>query len=247
MAEPEADGPGRALSTARDPNPPGEPVSLLNRMRDVLLRPFRSTSDPTQTIAFTIAIIALAAKMAKADGHVSQHEVAVFRELFQVPVSEQANLERVFAVAKRSVHGYDSYARRLARMLRGRPDILERILDALFIIACADEGPIRDSEVAYLREVARIFGFDDAQFDQLLAEHAGDPEDAPYAVLGVHPTISDDCLKRIYRRLVRENHPDRLSGLGLPREFVTLANERLARINNAFHRIRKTRRPSANN
>ncbi|MCA8907147.1 MAG: molecular chaperone DjiA [Rhodospirillaceae bacterium] len=233
--------PGRALTTQQDAERAGEPISLLGRMRDALLRPFQAPRDPTQTVAFTIAIIALAAKMAKADGHVSQHEIAVFRELFRVPVSEQGNLERVFDLAKRSVHGYDSYAKRLRRMLGERGDVLERVLDALFIIACADEGPILDSEVAYLRSVAELFGFDEAQFEQLLAQHAGNPDDAPYAVLGVHPSITDESLKEVYRRLVRDNHPDRLSGMGVPGEFITLANERLARINNAFHRIRRAR------
>ena len=237
--------PGRALTTDRDPDRPGEPVSLLGRIRDRLLRPFQQPRDATQTVAFTIAIIALAAKMAKADGHVSQHEVAVFRELFQVPVSEQGNLERVFDMAKRSVHGYDSYARRLQSMLGDRPDVLERVLDALFIIACADEGPILDSEVEYLRDVAANMGFDQDQFEQLLAQHAGNPDDAPYAVLGVAPGISDECLKQVYRRLVRDNHPDRLLGMGVPGEFVTLANERLARINSAFHVIRRARSQSA--
>ncbi len=223
---------------------PAPPRSFWRRLIDAVIRPFRGPDDPTQTVAFTIAIIALAAKMAKADGHVSQREVAAFRRLFSVPESEEANLTRVFDIAKRSVRGYDVYARRLARMLRGRADVLERVLDALFVIAVADEGPPLESEIDYLHAVATIFGFTEAQFEQMVTQHAGNPEDEPYAVLGVHPAISDDCLKQVYRRLIRQNHPDRLLGLGVPGEFVALATERLARINVAFNQIRRIRRAS---
>ena len=232
--------PAAAPGPARAPVPPR---SFWRRLIDAVIRPFRGPDDPTQTVGFTIAIIALAAKMAKADGHVSQREVVAFRRLFSVPASEEANLIRVFDIAKRSVHGYDAYARRLAAMLNGRPDVLERVLDALFAIAMADEGPPFESEIDYLRAVAEIFGFSQPQFDQMVTQHAGRPEDEPYAVLGVHPTISDECLKRTYRRLIRLNHPDRLLGLGVPGEFVALATERLARINVAFNQIRHTRRP----
>lgn len=211
------------------------------RLIEAVIRPFREAEDPTRTVAFTIAIIALAAKMAKADGHVSNREVAAFRRLFSVPESEERNLARVFDMAKRSVRGYDTYARRLAAMLHDRPDVLERVLDALFVIAMADDGPPMDSEIEYLRAVARLFGFSEDAFRQMLTQHAGRPEEAPYAVLGVQPTISDECLKQVYRRLIRQNHPDRLLGLGVPREFVDLATERLARINVAFDQIRRAR------
>ena len=231
--------PPRAAVPAPAPLPPR---SFWRRLIDAVLRPLRGPADPTQTVGFTIAIIALAAKMAKADGHVSPREVAAFRRLFSVPASEEANLIRVFDIAKRSVHGYDAYARRLAAMLRARPDVLERVLDALFVIAMADEGPPFEAEIDYLRSVADLFGFSETQFDQMVTQHAGSPEDEPYSVLGVHPTISDECLKQVYRRLIRLNHPDRLLGLGVPGEFVALATERLARINVAFNQIRRTRR-----
>jgi DnaJ like chaperone protein len=67
----------------------------------------------TREIAFTIAVIALGAKMAKADGTVSRAEVAAFKQVFKIPPDEINNVARVFDLAKRDVAGFDAYARQL--------------------------------------------------------------------------------------------------------------------------------------
>ena len=63
----------------------------------------------------------------------------------------------------------------------------------------------------------------------------------PYEILGVAPSIADDELKSIYHRKVQETHPDKLTAMGLPSEFVQLANDKIARINDAYDRICKQR------
>ena len=64
----------------------------------------------------------------------------------------------------------------------------------------------------------------------------------PYEILGVAPSIADEELKNVYHRRVQETHPDKLVCMGLPAEFVQLANDRVARINDAYDRICQQRK-----
>lgn len=191
-------------------------------------------------VVFTIALIALSAKMAKADGEVTDSEVRAFEEIFKVPPGEAKNVARVYKVAQQDVAGFEAYARQVARIYRDKPAILEDVLDALFHIAKAD-GHVHPQELDYLRTVADIFGFSEIEFARIRASHLGQEKGDPYLVLGITPDISDDDLKKAYRRLVRENHPDMLIARGVPPELVTIANEKLAAINVAYGRIAKAR------
>ena len=187
-----------------------------------------------------IALIALSAKMAKADGEVSDSEIRAFEEIFKVPPGEARNVARVYQVAQQDVAGFEAYARQVARIYQDRPAMLEDVLDALFHIAKAD-GHVHPQELEYLRTVADIFGFSEIEFARIRASHLGQEKGDPYLVLGITPDISDEDLKKAYRRLVRENHPDTLIARGVPRELVTIANEKLAAINVAYGRIAKAR------
>jgi DnaJ like chaperone protein len=194
----------------------------------------------TKQIAFTIAVIALGAKMAKSDGRVTRDEVTAFREVFHVPLRELANVAKVFDLAKRDTAGYEIYARQIGRIFRDDPDVLEEVLDALFHIAKQDGG-VRPAELAYLADVARIFGLGEKRFEQIRAAQVDEDEADPYHVLGVSPTIDAEALKRRWRKLVREHHPDALVAHGMPADFAALAEERLAKINAAYDRIRAER------
>ncbi|MEL6746268.1 MAG: TerB family tellurite resistance protein [Pseudomonadota bacterium] len=191
-------------------------------------------------IAFTIGVIALGAKMAKADGRVTRDEISAFKEVFKVPPGEAENVARVFNLAKQDVAGYNAYARQLASIFGDRPELLQNVLEGLFHIASAD-GVMHPAEQEYLREVAGHFGLDDAAFASLLARYAPGAEPDPYAVLGVERDIDNEALKRRYRQLVNENHPDRAVAQGLPQEFVDLATKKLADINDAYDAIEKAR------
>ena len=137
--------------------------------------------------------------------------------------------------------GFESYAADLARVFRGRPGVLEDVLDTLFAIALADGG-IHPREEAYLALAADIFGFSEAEFERIRACHM-DPELCnPYRILGVDPECGDEELKQAYRRLVRENHPDSLIGRGVPSEFVAVATAKLAIINRAHDEIMRRRK-----
>lgn len=204
-------------------------------------------ADPRQPVAFTIAAIALGAKMARADGDVTRDEVAAFHEVFEVPPGEEDHVRLVFDLARKSTHGFDSYARQVRRLFADDPVVLEHLLDGLFHIALAD-GRLCGAEDAYLREVARLFGFDAAAYAHIRAHHVG-PEEAAgenaYAILGVDPGTPLGEIRIAYHRLVRETHPDLVVAKGLPPECVALATARIARINAAYDSLAKGRSHAA--
>jgi len=198
-----------------------------------------ANSDLRREAAFAIAMIALSAKMAKADGVVTRSEIDAFCRVFAIPPGEERNVGRVYNLAKQDVAGFDAYAREVARLLADDPAMLEAVLDGLFDIARAD-GAVHERELAYLAEVARIFGFDQTAFARVRARHVIDGAD-PYLVLEADRNWDHERLRRQYRRLVQENHPDRLIARGVPEEFVRIANERLAAINAAWDKIEQRR------
>ena len=200
----------------------------------------REITQADRQVAFTIGVIALGAKMAKADGVVTRDEVAAFRQVFQVPKAEIENVARVFNLAKRDTAGYEAYAGQLAQLFGPHSKTLEDVLDGLFHIAKAD-GVVHPAELRFLSHVARRFGYAEADFARISARHVKPDESDAYVVLGVSRETSDNEIKKSYRALVRENHPDQLVARGVPEEFVVIANERLARINDAYDRIQKER------
>jgi DnaJ like chaperone protein len=196
--------------------------------------------DGVHRIAFTIGVIILGAKMAKADGVVTRPEIAAFREVFQVPPHDLPAVARLFDRARRDSLGFETYARQIARLMEGHAAVLEDLLDGLFHIARAD-GTVHRAELDYLRAVAEIFGIDDAEFERIRAANgAADPDD-PYIILGLDRGADADAVKSAHRRLVRLHHPDALVAQGLPPEFLDLATEKMAVINAAYDRIRSER------
>ncbi|HEV2303849.1 MAG TPA: TerB family tellurite resistance protein [Stellaceae bacterium] len=199
----------------------------------------RRAADPRRSVAFTIAAIALGAKMAKADGEVTRDEVAAFREVFQVPPGEAEHVRLVFDLARKSTHGFESYAHQVGRLFAEDRGVLENLLGGLFHIALAD-GALCAAEDRYLAEVARQFGFDAREYGRIKAQHAGgggaQGEDA-HLILGVEPDAGLDELRAAYHRLLHESHPDIAIARGLPPECVALATTRMARINAAYDRL----------
>ncbi|WP_422003052.1 TerB family tellurite resistance protein [Reyranella sp.] len=191
-------------------------------------------------VAFTVGVIALGAKMAGADGEVSEIEAEAFRAFFRVPPGEERNVERFFNLAKRDVAGFESYARRLAALFPDAPEILEHVLEGLFEIATAD-GQIDAPEAEYLAEVARIFGLSSARFERARAAATGVVECEPCVILGVDPLATDEQIREAWLRQARAHHPDRLIAQGLPEEAIAVANRKLALINDAYDRLRRAR------
>lgn len=203
---------------------------------DLVDEPFDECKPDANDVGFTAAVVGLGAKMAKADGAVTDNEILAFASVFQPPPGEEAAFRRVFDLARQTVIGFESYARQIGKRYRARPCLLEDVLDGLFHIAAAD-GAVTVDELAYLRRVADLFGFTEAAFARIKAAHLGPDPDDPFAALGLLPDASLSEARQAWRRLVADNHPDRVIGRGAPPEFVRIAHEKTAALNAAYEKI----------
>lgn len=197
----------------------------------------RAAVPPERSVAFTIAVIALGAKMAKVDGRVDRSEVAAFRRVFVIPRAEEKNAARVFDLARQDVAGFDAWARRIASMFQPGDPVLVDVMEGLLIIALAD-GDLHEAEIAFMDEVGRIFGLTAAQMMQIRHRHDPKTSCPPCELLGVKPDTPLAEARKRWRALIRESHPDRATGRGLPPEAIRLAEARTRRLNEAWEKFR---------
>lgn len=196
----------------------------------------RLRAPPERSVAFAIAVIALGAKMAKADGQVTRDEVTAFREVFQIAQNDEAGAARVFDMARTDIAGYQDYAARIQRMFASDSTTLCDLMEGLFHIAMAD-GFYHPGENEFLEDVSRIFGQTPEQFQALRARFVPDAPKDPYTVLGVSSDMPREAIRKHWRQLVRDTHPDAMIGRGVPEEAVRLAEKRMIDINRAWDQI----------
>jgi len=199
---------------------------------------------PGEDPAFTTAVTALGAKLAKADGRAQAGEYEAFAEVFQPEPGSMGNVRRLYQLARQTTRGFESYARRLAKRYRHCPQLLEDVLDGLFYVATSD-GVVTGEELTYLERVAELFSMSPLTFRRLKATHLGLEADDPYAVLGVAHDASDAAVRAAWKAQVSEAHPDRARARGLPAEFIEVAEAKAAAINAAFDKVMRERRAMA--
>jgi DnaJ like chaperone protein len=199
---------------------------------------------PGEDPAFSTAVTALGAKLAKADGNARASEYAVFSEVFHPDVGSEGNVRRLYQLAQQTTRGFEGYARRLQKRYHACPQLLEDVVDGLFFIATSD-GVVTSDELAYLQRVSELFGQSPLVFRRLKATHLGPEAGDPYAVLGVRHDASDADLRAAWRAILSESHPDRARARGLPTEFIEVAEAKAAAINGAFDTAMRERRALA--
>ena len=197
-------------------------------------------TPPERSVAFTIAVIALSAKMAKADGLVTRDEVTAIREVFQISREDEAGAARVFNLARQDVAGFEDYARKIRAMFGESGDCYCDLMEGLFHIAMAD-GTYHPAEDAFLQRVAEIFGLPEAEFRSLRSRFVPDAVPDPYTVLGVRPDMSLPDIRAVWKRMIRESHPDAMIARGVPAEAVKLAEKRMVDLNRAWEEIQEAR------
>jgi len=225
-------------------------MSIWTRIRDalsalatgeglgVVFDRLRAAPSPERSVGFTIAVIALGAKMAKADGQVTRDEVTAFRRVFTIPSGEEDNAARVFNLARQDVAGFDAYARKIRAMF-GAGDNRELFIDlieGLFQIALAD-GALHEAEDAFLHHVADIFGLDTRCYRAIRARLTEGGGRDPFDLLGVEHDADLDTIRAAWRAAVKDSHPDVMIARGVPPEAVKLAERRLIAVNAAWEEI----------
>ena len=186
--------------------------------------------------AFSIALIALSAKMAKADGVVTDDEIEAFRQFFSFPDDQADKVRMLYNLAQQDVAGFEEYVRRVAKIFEDAPRVLEDVMDCLFYVAAAD-SIAHPHEIELLERAAEIFGIAPLSFRRMKAAHLGLGDDDPYFILGIEPGLTAAQIKSAYRSLVRDFHPDALIARGVPPDLVKISEARMASINSAYERI----------
>jgi len=189
-------------------------------------------------IGFTIGVIVLSAKMAKADGKVTKEEIIAFRKKVNVPINEIKNVGRLWDQARQTIDGFEIYAQQIANLLGKKSPVLEELLNLLLFIAKAD-GIISPEEISYLKKVSIIFGFLENDFKRIYSLNMGNYMN-PYQVLGVSEDTPIKNIKIKWKILAINHHPDRLIAKGMPEDFIEKSTARLQEINNAWDIIQKT-------
>ena len=199
---------------------------------------------PGEDPAFSTAVTALGAKLAKADGEAHSQEFEAFSSVFQADPESAGNVRRLYQLARQTTRGFESYARRLAKRYRNCPRLLEDVLDGLFYVATSD-GAVTDDELTYLARVSELFGQSPLTFRRLKATHLGEEAGDPYVILGVAHDAADVEVRSAWKAALSESHPDRARARGLPTEFVEVAEAKAAAINQAFDAVMRERRALA--
>lgn len=196
---------------------------------------------PGEDPAFSTAVTALGAKLAKADGEAQAAEYETFHQVFQAESGSEGAIRRLYQLARQTTRGFEGYARRLRKRYGACPQLLEDVLDGLFYIAASD-GAVTADELAYMERVCELFGLSPLTFRRLKATHLGAANDDPYVILGVAPDAPDEAVRTAWRAQLSEAHPDRARARGLPEEFIEVAESKAAAINAAFDQILRERR-----
>jgi DnaJ like chaperone protein len=217
--------------------------------------PFSSITDPVAGQAkvaamlgqkqqlFSIAVVALSAKLAKCDGPVKRAEIDMFRRQFRIPDSNVRDIGRLFDQARENTEDFEIYAAQLGDAFAENHAMLELVLFSLFAIARSD-GAVNAKEQAFLIGVHRAFRLDRLAWDRAsgaLPPQSSSDEPDPYEILGVPRSADGEKLRAVWKQLMRENHPDALAARGVPPEFIEKASATVARINAAWDRIKRER------
>lgn len=199
---------------------------------------------PGEDPAFSTAVTALGAKLAKADGNAQAEEYAAFAEVFQPDASSAGNVRRLYQLARQTTRGFEGYARRLQKRYHQCPQLLEDVVDGLFYVATSD-GVVTGDELLYLERVSQLFGQSPLVFRRLKATHLGAEAGDPYVILGVAHDAADDDVRSAWKSMMSEAHPDRARARGLPPEFIEVAEVKAAAINAAFDTAMRERKALA--
>lgn len=188
----------------------------------------------------------LAAKVAKADGQVSENEIRVFKRLFDISELENHKVSKIFNKAKTSVDGYECYARQIRRLTKNDLDLKENVIENLFKIALAD-GSYSDQELDLLSKIANIIELPIGNFDVIRQSFESKTQTTSnvrdfYQVLGIFCNASDVEVKTRWKELINIYHPDRVQANGASVEELEKTTIKMAEINNAYQNIMKSRK-----
>ena len=201
-----------------------------------------SSNEEAQLVFFTGAFSMLA-KISKADGNVTKNEISAVETFMQrdlqLDFNSQQTAINIFRQAVTSSESFDAFAMQFYSVFKTQPNIIELMMDVLLRVSAAD-GNISQEEEVMLLSATRIFNYSDTDYSRLKSRYVRETNKY-YAVLKCDETSSNEEIKKQYRKLVTEYHPDKIEAKGLPEEFVKFANDKFKEIQEAYEKIKKER------
>ncbi|MBF0233703.1 MAG: co-chaperone DjlA [Desulfamplus sp.] len=194
-------------------------------------------------LTFFVAAFSMLAKIAKVDGRVSEKEIEsidsfMLNDLHLDSQSRQSAIH-IFRHALNSPESFEAFAMQFYTAFSSQPRIIDLMMDILFRVSVADGG-IDPAEERLLLSAARIFNYSPSDYAMLKSRYIRE-SNRFYAVLECDKTASDEQIKKQYRKLASEYHPDKIASKGLPEEFSKFAADKFREIQEAYDNIKKER------
>ena len=169
---------------------------------------------------------------------VSKEELIAIKNKLKIPDNEIDQVGKIFNKAKEDSLGYEPYAQQIAQIYKNNRAVLDEVINILFYIAEAD-SKVSDSEIAMIRNIARIFGINQTQFEGIRESRKSSDKLDPYVVLGCDPNDNFATIRKKYLSLSKEHHPDVLVSKGVPKEMIEESKKKMRAINSAIDKIKK--------
>lgn len=199
-------------------------------------------SQEARDVSFVQSMAGLAAKISKADGAVSENEIRTFKKLFNT--DKNPKIARIFNEAKQTTTGYQAYAKQLKILSRDNLDMKESIIENLFKIAIVD-GEILGEEKDMLEDIANIIELPQGNYtiikDRFIFKPVNNNLQDFYEILGIFYNASDKEIKRRWKELINQYHPDLAQAKGATAQEIEACTLKMAEINNAYEHIMKSR------
>ncbi|ADE12233.1 co-chaperone DjlA [Sideroxydans lithotrophicus] len=229
--------------------------SFFDRMRAYGTGGMNPLHNALRQAVFLETVFISMGKLAKADGHVSQDEIDHVEQFMQKLGMSAEHRLRAIALFKQGADAAFDITPTYARFMSvcGHTRNLKDVLLVYLIVMALADGHFHPAEEALLIDIAARLGYDQASFRQMMdmvlnqgrfagqqVDHAAALDDA-YKALGVSKDSTDAEIKRAYRKLMSQYHPDKLIGQGMPEDMVAMATEQAKEIQVAYDLIKKSR------
>ncbi len=204
-------------------------------------------------LAFFTACFSLMGYLAKVDGHVSKSEIRMAENIMtrmNLSTEQRKAAIDLFNRGKQDDFPLEEVLQQFKQECHRRTHLIQMFLEILIATAFAD-NQLDKTEHNALLSIAKAVGFSTTQLQQLIdmtrahSQQAASPAQLSlpqaYAMLGISPETPDKELKKTYRRLMSQHHPDKLVAKGLPEEMIKLANQKTSEIKSAYEQIKDSR------
>jgi DnaJ like chaperone protein len=202
------------------------------------------SSEERGQFVFFVSTFSMLAKVAKADGQVTKPEVEAVRLFMTHDLNLNAQsrsvADQIFRQGLTTPEGFSAFAGQFYREFQDNTDLLEMLIDIMFRVAVAD-GNFHRKQEELISRAADIFRMPREVFRKLRSRHVTGLAEDCYSRLGCSPQDSNEDIRKQYRKMARDFHPDTIASKGLPEDFIAFANTRFREIQEAWEAIRKER------